>query len=395
MCANSLTVFLSYASPDRERVRPFFENLKQAQFDVWVDFDKIKVGQNWDLEILRGLNHADFILLFISRNSVDRRGYVQRELKIAIDRRMEKLAEDIFLLPVLLDDDVTVPMELRDIQHVRTSQHDCHEQIKSAINLQLDKLGTARRTIEAQHGLSWSISNLKESWDGLPGYEVAYQFIDVRSTRHGGMTEVGDYIKGHFLESLFSHRQSKFEQLPAAFTYGQDKFSRTNTTDAVCGAPSVVGNVLSIPYSIVWYGAGAAHSNQGFQIFNFLLNPVTLMPPIENMFQDGPAALGILQSEIRRQLFALTSESGAALLEQDWVLSGTNSWENLACYEFLNEGVRFYFAPYCVGAYALGTHTVIVPYETIGSLLKLDYVDALCIRYRVSTWESVLERKTN
>jgi TIR domain len=52
------TVFLSYATPDRERVLPYYDWLKQSGLDVWIDCRSIRSGQNWDFEINRALDKS-------------------------------------------------------------------------------------------------------------------------------------------------------------------------------------------------------------------------------------------------------------------------------------------------------------------------------------------------
>ena len=62
MTEDSSSIFISYASPDRERVLEYFDWLKKNGFNVWMDCRSIKAGQNWDFEIKRGLDKATFIL---------------------------------------------------------------------------------------------------------------------------------------------------------------------------------------------------------------------------------------------------------------------------------------------------------------------------------------------
>src|SRR5689334_22163217 len=125
MAETDPSIFISYASPDHERVLPFFEWLEKHGFNVWMDIRRLKPGQNWDFEINRALEKATFVLLFISKLSFDRRGYVQRELKLALDKREEKLIDDIYIIPVLLDDDVRIPDQVRDVQCIRASDLRC------------------------------------------------------------------------------------------------------------------------------------------------------------------------------------------------------------------------------------------------------------------------------
>ena len=73
-------VFLSYARPDRDCVARYFDELQGKGFNVWMDHIRLKPGQNWDFEIQRALDTAAIIVVFLSKNSTDRRGYLQREL---------------------------------------------------------------------------------------------------------------------------------------------------------------------------------------------------------------------------------------------------------------------------------------------------------------------------
>ena len=86
------SIFLSYASPDRDRVMQYADGLESHGFNVWIDYNRLKAGQHWDFEIRRELDKAAIIVVFISNNSVIRRDYVQCEIKLALDK-----AEEIYL----------------------------------------------------------------------------------------------------------------------------------------------------------------------------------------------------------------------------------------------------------------------------------------------------------
>ena len=147
------SVFITYAHPDQERVLPFYQWLNNQGFNVWMDCRSLKPGQNWPLEIDRALNEATFVLAFVSKFSFDRRGYVQRELKVALDKLTEKLADDIYIIPVILDDDSEIPEQLRSLQCIRASDPRCQAQIADAIRLQLERLGFERREVQEKEQL--------------------------------------------------------------------------------------------------------------------------------------------------------------------------------------------------------------------------------------------------
>jgi hypothetical protein len=79
-------IFLCHASEDKARVREVYHRLRVIDgFEPWLDEEDLLPGQEWAREIPRALQTSDFILIFLSQNSVAKRGYVQREMKLALD----------------------------------------------------------------------------------------------------------------------------------------------------------------------------------------------------------------------------------------------------------------------------------------------------------------------
>ncbi len=114
----ALKVFICYASEDQLRVREFYLRLKAAPIlDPWFDKEKLLPGQNWDLEIRKAIRAADAVLICLSARSVTKEGYVQREIKRALELAEEKLESSIFIIPVRLDD-CDPPERLRKWQWV-------------------------------------------------------------------------------------------------------------------------------------------------------------------------------------------------------------------------------------------------------------------------------------
>ena len=84
-------VFISYASEDFETANDIHNYLTINNFEPWIDKKNILPGQNWDKEILNALKISDFIIILLSQISVEKRGYVQKEYKLAIRFLEEKL----------------------------------------------------------------------------------------------------------------------------------------------------------------------------------------------------------------------------------------------------------------------------------------------------------------
>ena len=99
-----MKIFLSYAREDKDRVLELCRKLKENGYDAWIDVDKIFPGQDWDLEIKKAIKSSDVVILCLTKISVYKRGYVQREMKQALDLFQEKLEGDIFIIPARLDE---------------------------------------------------------------------------------------------------------------------------------------------------------------------------------------------------------------------------------------------------------------------------------------------------
>ena len=98
-------IFISYASEDRKRVRPFARRLEDFGWSVFWD-SKIATGDTWDEHIERELNSAKCVVVLWSRTSIKKR-WVKIEARHAVSRGI--------LLPARLDN-IEPPLEFSDKQ---------------------------------------------------------------------------------------------------------------------------------------------------------------------------------------------------------------------------------------------------------------------------------------
>lgn len=76
-----------------------------------MDQEDIYPGEQWQGSIERAIEHADFFLACLSTHAVSRRGFLQREIKAALDQWQEKLHSDIYLIPRKEGWEVGLPSE--------------------------------------------------------------------------------------------------------------------------------------------------------------------------------------------------------------------------------------------------------------------------------------------
>ena len=112
-----MNVFISYAREDAEQVRLIYLLLQLAGYRPWMDTEDLLPGRDWKMTIEQEIERADFVILCMSTNSIDKAGYVQAEMRQAIEAAKRMPRNQIFLLPVQLDKCET-PWDLRDINYV-------------------------------------------------------------------------------------------------------------------------------------------------------------------------------------------------------------------------------------------------------------------------------------
>jgi len=116
-----LRVFLCHSSDDKPTVHYVNKLLSSEPWiDSWLDEIKIKPGQDWKFEIEKAIDETDVVIVFLSRNSVSKEGFVQKELKYVLDRFDEKPAGIIYIIPIRIEE-CEVPKRLAGLQYINIS----------------------------------------------------------------------------------------------------------------------------------------------------------------------------------------------------------------------------------------------------------------------------------
>lgn len=111
-------VFLAYVEEDFATVRGLADGLQAAGFSPWLDKQKLLPGQNWPRSIRRAIGISDFFIPCFSRRSTYKRGTFQCELRYALDCAAQVPLDEIFIVPVRLEQ-CEVPKRITDqIQYV-------------------------------------------------------------------------------------------------------------------------------------------------------------------------------------------------------------------------------------------------------------------------------------
>jgi hypothetical protein len=140
-----LRVFLCHASADKQTVRGLYKTLREDGFDPWLDEEDLVPGQDWRVEIPQAVHNADVVLVCLSTHSIGKEGYVQKEIKFALDTADEKPEGTIFIIPVRLED-CPVPQRLSRWQWVDLATASGYERLQGALRRRATALGLSAST---------------------------------------------------------------------------------------------------------------------------------------------------------------------------------------------------------------------------------------------------------
>ena len=95
-------VFISYAKEDYESAKRLFDTLRSAGHDPWLDKECLLPGQRWENAIREAVCQSNYFVALLSPHSIEKRGYVQKEIRLGLSVLEEVPDSQIFLIPARL-----------------------------------------------------------------------------------------------------------------------------------------------------------------------------------------------------------------------------------------------------------------------------------------------------
>jgi len=178
-----LKAFLCHGSEDKSTVRQLYLDLREDGAEPWLDEKNILPGQDWDAEIRNAVRLSDVILVCLSSRSVNKEGYLQKEIRFALDVADEKPEGTIFIIPVKLDP-CELPQRLRRWEWVDGLDEVGYSQIIRSLRKRAEGLGLqvlpgdgfherADRPIEIESGkVLYKSRNIRELLRKLKSGEI-------------------------------------------------------------------------------------------------------------------------------------------------------------------------------------------------------------------------------
>ena len=372
----SLKVFVSYAKEDRDRALKYFDLLVKAGTTPWIDIKHLLPGQNWEAEIEKAFSDAHVVVLLLSKKSVSKRGFVQREANDAIERLRYKQPTDIYVLPLLLEP-CDVPSHIAGrLQYVDLSTPGAWNQVCASL-----ELAAEQQSIVLTQGVNVGLfhvftERIEEQWKGAPGHDIKIEYPRFESLIRPDLAkELSLLFGGRATKALIESRQKPWDQSPDLFSDIESFVSMNGRWDDF-GIVHATDRLLSLTYEVGWYGAGAAHPNSHFETYTFCLDDRLQILTLDDFFTDSALALKTISSfcisSLCREYWARTGEKPDDY-QINWFKDGAGeSFDNFSAFTVSPDHFTFLFAPYQVSAYAFGRWSVDVYFYDLLDVLKTD-----------------------
>lgn len=185
----SCQVFLCHASEDKGIVRQYHQKLLLAGFSPWLDEVNLIPGQEWDLEIRRAVRVSQVIVVFLSKQSVQKRGYYQKEMRQVLDVADEQPEGAIFVIPARLDD-CPVPDRLHKFHYVNLFANDGFEKLRRSIET---ACSTANRPLSSDAGSESDPPTVPDSTSSQRGG------VDISG---GTVSPARDFVAGDVIHNI-------------------------------------------------------------------------------------------------------------------------------------------------------------------------------------------------
>jgi hypothetical protein len=127
-----LQIFLCHSSADKPAVRTLHHRLLSSHFSPWLDEQSIPPGADWDREIRLAVQSSAIFLVCLSRSSITKEGYLQKEIRLALDHALTKPDGAVYIIPVRLEQ-CEIPESLSKYQWVDLFVLNGYERLLTAL----------------------------------------------------------------------------------------------------------------------------------------------------------------------------------------------------------------------------------------------------------------------
>lgn len=128
------TIFLSYSHHDQEIAKKIYEYLSSKGFNIWLDREELRPGDNWSMKLQEALVNSQLLLLLMSPASLQSR-------EIAWEYQ-SYIQQNKLLIPILIAGtarDIPVRLQTYPFLDLRNASHDNLEHLATRLQEMLER----------------------------------------------------------------------------------------------------------------------------------------------------------------------------------------------------------------------------------------------------------------
>lgn len=361
----TMKIFLGYASEHLAVAKDVYAFLKEAGHEVWFDKDSLIPGVEWDRERSGGQDSAELIVHLVSKEIVERKGVVNREIKQTL-RLVEDQPLGALFVVVIRVEDFRLPVELTRFQYVDYFSDDWRDGLNESLERragQLRRSGETPATVPRREQLSsqpaatgptlYQVSDATDRYEcrgeylAYPGAGLYWSMVN----SHIQSTALADFIA-----SRGQMRRLSLDDVPSRFEEGVPPY----TWETHCEEFFARGEVVSIRFYSYSY-MGGAHGNSHITSLTFLGEQFGLVD-VRDLFGQDPGKAKNAWAYCKKVIAAQFGDDDAPDFDAYVGDDDESVWYALRQYNVDARGITFNFSPYSILPYAYGTIEVHVPW---------------------------------
>ena len=405
----AMKVFLSYTKNDGQKVNEFYKDLKAKGFIPWMDSFDLLPGMQWNNVIQNNMSDADVCIIFISENSLEKIGYVQRELNYFADKLNEMPENYIYCIPVVLDSSEAPTILSKKIQYVKVENpnQDNWQRVLRSL-----ELAASQRDIELRNNESGEFEiELKyvfEMMNGYNGFQFAFSYPFFKSNLYKELAEelneflnsivnsrkiktrlipdinliLDENLQDDFIYNSFIESEKELEEKIIKYEDAVSLRTHNNLDSTICDVSFLNENFVSFTFSTYWYGSGAAHANLfteniNFKIIDSKIFEVELWDFFDGKIISYEIIIDFFHNAILQQLKAKKFLFNKELFEDDqWLVNGLRDCAEdrfKHAFSINKQGWLFHFDPYVIDCFAAGKYEALIPHDALSEWYKEEF----------------------
>jgi len=205
-----LRVFLGHSPRDQSIARELYRRLKaEGWMDVWFIETRLLPSQDWDVEIRKGVENTDVVIILHSERSIEKENYFYPGVTFVLDLLHGKPSRSVSVIALRLDDHMLIDQKIwRVVDYFPKSRRESAyqgllENLKHRAE-QLDlSLSNQVSDPEPENRLVWSPSNWKNQnvaktggvvEDKLPSLRANRKHLNLKKGIFGGTNKIQSYF---------------------------------------------------------------------------------------------------------------------------------------------------------------------------------------------------------